>query len=454
MNTLDPKQLKIALKSKSREEQIRAVDTIQQVQPADGIPILLGALNNFTMARSFMQGRVSDRKHNKDFALHILKALCDLTATVHDLDPTVRKTIEGQIVTYYGTYIRPSDEKKDHDDAEFRLNVSIYSQLAILASRFGTKRLGADATLESVYKACFGWSYEEPSSHLRYATVADEIVTDEAQVKVALPLLLQELTGAEHLWARKSQHLGLAAGLLLAGFGTLLTTAIVTITKGMASGLAARQLDKAQSFLLLSPESINPRAFQSMSDPVRFLTALHAYGTGFAKLAEHYPDLVHNEFTQHQRSLEKSVLGFALAVNGNPTIRETLRRLSASTLEDDWSSKILAYEGLIALANHDRTADSVTIDEQIAALGDKDLRVRTAVAYVMSRTGNQIYWPHLAQLADSTESSLRKVALPALLSLAEGGDASADGKLRSISEQDKDKEVRESARQYLSQLQR
>jgi hypothetical protein len=187
---------------------------------------------------------------------------------------------------------------------------------------------------------------------------------------------------------------------------------------------------------------------------VRFLTALHAYGTSFAKLAEQYPQLVQSEFTQRQRPLEKSVLGFALAVNGDPTIRETLRQLSSSRLEDDWSIKILAYEGLIALANHERTAAGVTIEEQIAALGDQDRRVSTVIAYVMSRTGNPIYWSYLTQLADSTESSLRTVALPALSSLAEGGDASAHGKLRSMAEQDKDKDVRESARQYLSQLQR
>ncbi len=350
----------------------------------------------------------------------------------------------------------------DYDKEEFPLDIKIIRLLNTLNTLL--QKFEKDARVknydseEIMYQTIF-WAVRQNEQelqgkcnlgNLRYTIVADEIISNEEQAKRAIPLIVGNIANEKTRWVKESNWgTGLAASLLLGGFGSLLTAVIVTTAKNVALDVTSRQT--AQSLLLLTPASINSQTFSKMPDQASFLASMHACGTGLAKLGAQYSTIIKQELSKLKRSQnhERAILAFALAVNGEISVIETLRNL---TLSDDWLAKIIAYEGLIALANSEDTGHQVKVSEQITALDDRDLRVSTYIAHVLTSTQNPLYKPQLVKLAESHEDSLRMASLHTLFVQALNGDEIASTKLKSMAEQDKDNNVREQAGKYVIQL--
>lgn len=286
--------------------------------------------------------------------------------------------------------------------------------------------------------------------NLRYMIAADEIINNEELAKHAIPLMVDNIAIEKARWIKESNWgTGLAVSLLLGGLGSLLTAVVVSTAKNVALDVSSRQT--ARSVFLLTPETINSQTFSKMPEQACFLAAMHSCSTGLAKLAAQYPGIIQEELSKLKRSQihERAILAFALAINGEASVGEPLRNLSHS---DDWLAKIIAYEGLIALANSKDTSHHVEISEQITALDDRDMRVSTYIAYVMTSTQNPIYHPQLVKLSESREAPLRIASLHVLFIQAKNGDKISKDKLESIATQDKDKDVQEQAEMYVMQL--
>ncbi len=443
MPNADMRQLQAALKSKSREEQLRAIYTIRHFRRLEALPDLAAAATSFSMLMSLQGGRAPDRQQAKALLLPILEALSDLGGPAQP-DAKWQGFLKTGLAAL-ASHIRASDEQKDLGDDEAQLNLKLARCLMAIGGPVGAEGVG---------KALFSpvdVTKSTATSHLRYVVAVDQLALDEARVRAALPWLFRGAVTDEERWTPKT-NVGLAAGLLWAGFGTLLTTLVNSFVDGVARDLAARETVSVRSLLLLTPEAVAPNALAAASDQTRLLTAMHAYGTGLAKLAAAFPALIQAELARAQKPILRALLGFALALNDDPEVYALLRRLAVSISRDDWMIKLLANEGLIALANSAAGAGRVPEAEQVAALADHDLRISTSIAYVLLGTRNAAYLPHVAKLAGSDEAALRRAALPAVFGLAQSGDATARQTLAGLAQLDRDKEVREEAKKLVARL--
>jgi len=446
MPNADLRQLQQALKSKSRDEQLRAVYTIRHLRRQDALPDLVAAATSFSLLMTLQGGRSPDRKQAKALLLPVLEALVELGEPAA---PDAKWT--GFLKTGTATlaaHVRWSDEQKDLDDEEAQVNLKLVRCLLALGGP------AAVSSLEGAFKAVFSPTdvTKNPTvSHLRYAVAAGELAVEEARAGAIAAWLCRSALTDEQRWTPKSSP-GLAAGLLWAGFGTLLTAVINSFVEGVARDMAARETVEVRSLLLLTPEAVAPHALDQATDQTRLLTALHAYATGLTRLGAAHPAVFQAELARGPRPLIRALLGLALALNGDREAHGLLRRLTDSISPEDWLIKILANEGLIVLANSAAGAELVPLAAQVAALADHDRRVRTSVAYLLLGTRNPAYLPHLAKLADADEAALRRAALPALFALAQAGEAAAGKTLNGLAEFDRDKAVREEAKQLQSKL--
>lgn len=225
---------------------------------------------------------------------------------------------------------------------------------------------------------------------------------------------------------------------------------LVTVAMSVGSNLLNRAMITSQgqsaAALMVPHKTVDPKVLKDMPLQARKIVALHCYSTALATIASRDSAPVKAELSVRKKPLERAVISLALAQNGDPSVGSVLKQLRS---DSDWTVRLLAYEGLIVLAD---VAGRAPGPDQLAALQDSDVRVRTAVARVMVSTGDATYAPHILTLTDSSDKKQRKAVLPVIAILASTGHQPAVVKLQQLAQGDPDEQVREGARAILRDI--
>jgi hypothetical protein len=218
----------------------------------------------------------------------------------------------------------------------------------------------------------------------------------------------------------------------------------------LAGTIVANVIEKNQSYsqgsavsaLMVQPQSIQPVVFRNLPVPLRMMTAFHCYSTALASIEKCQPGSVLKQFNLREKTIERAIIGLALAQSGNGSVENWLVHLSK---DSDWVVRVFAYEGLVVLAD---VLGNPPGNAQIAALSDGDARVSGAAASVMVNTRNPFYPPYLFSLTNSSSEKHREAVVGCIAMLAKNGDLQAKSVLSRMANNDSNKGIR----QYASQL--
>jgi hypothetical protein len=440
MNSLDLKQLQRSLNSKLPEERLKAVEDVRQSHATEAIPTLIKTLNGFRL-------RSGDRKREKMFIIAILETLLDFSESA-DVEPLKKWLGSYSFSTSAGSFIG-SNLFKNQDEEEIQLNIRIIKLLDDLIAKFPQKtRLGTSKP--TLFILCIQPPFQNDNKHpgnLRYMLALDEFISTPERVKEHLPAVINLIGREQSRWSSSGFGTSLlAVGLLSLGFGTLLSAVVMTAVEGAAKERQTREASRA-STLTVTPEMLEPQTFNGLPAQARQILALRCYVTGFSRIASQHSEVVKEEWSKRSKVLEKAVLGYALALTGDSTPYDSLKRLAS---ERELVVRILAYEGLIALANSG--VSEVSLSDQTKGLSDSELIVALSVAYAMLRTQNPEYTSQLVELGTRSDALQREQFIPLIFALAKRGEQEATDRLKIIANQDENKKVRDTAQNYLQQL--
>lgn len=239
------------------------------------------------------------------------------------------------------------------------------------------------------------------------------------------------------------------------GIGYLITTFdpisfLVTATFSVAYNVIGRviiaQQGKNNAAWMVSTDDLIPERLEKLPGQVRKMIALHCYSTALSDLGQRHLAALQDEWRKRKKPLECAVLGLALAQNGDGAVAKNLETLRA---DSDWGVRILAYEGLIALAQE---SGPVAESLPLRALQDEDLRVRVAIAKIMADSQNPAYVPPLLEAVNVNDKKQRQALTPIVAQLARQGAPSARARLQLLANGDPDAEVRTLAQTHLRTL--
>ncbi|MBN1875119.1 MAG: hypothetical protein JXA33_12875, partial [Anaerolineae bacterium] len=207
---------------------------------------------------------------------------------------------------------------------------------------------------------------------------------------------------------------------------TFLVTAAASVAYNVIGRAILNSQGRNAASWMVSPLTLDPSEFEKLTGQLRKMIALHCYGTALVSLGQRHRKTLQEEFCKCKKPLERAVLGLALGELGYATVADTLRTLSE---DSDWSTRILAYEGLVALVAHSETVKS---SECLRALKDSDQRVRVAVAKVLADTQNPVYVPALVKLLNTQDNKQLEAYRPVVAQLARNGVPEAQVKLQQL----------------------
>lgn len=225
----------------------------------------------------------------------------------------------------------------------------------------------------------------------------------------------------------------------------VLITSIISVGYTLFGRSAIADEGKLAAAMMVTDDPVTPDLLKNVPLDVRKVMALRCYSTALSTIADHSPESVKAELKVRNKSLERAVIGLALARRGDEAVYQMLKKLRDSS---DWVTRLLAYEGLVVLVD---ATGRMPGQDQLAALKDEDIRVRTAAAQVMARAKESTYYaPHILALADADSKKQRMAILPVVAWLASNGYPSAVARLQVLARRDSNRAIRESAKDFLS----
>jgi len=183
--------------------------------------------------------------------------------------------------------------------------------------------------------------------------------------------------------------------------GFLITTTL-SVAYNVIGRVISAQQGKNNAAWMVSTDDLIPERLEKLPGQVRQMIALHCYSTALSDLGQRHLTVLQDEWRKRKKPLECAVLGLALAQNEDVAVAENLKALRA---DSDWSVRILAYEGLIALAQQ---TEQIAVSLCLRALQDQDLRVRIAIARILADTRDPAYVSPILAAANVEEKKQRQ----------------------------------------------
>lgn len=223
-----------------------------------------------------------------------------------------------------------------------------------------------------------------------------------------------------------------------------------------------------QLHLVLTPDAINATSLATFPESIRLMISLRFYARGLAKLEAKFPTCVKTELAntlenekqmKHQLAqilsggkldkiddMKHQVLKLALAINGDTSVYK------GQTGTQTFEGSHLFLEGKFILGNKDAGKEADIELCRTVLQENQDSLIRAMIAQWMIETQNPIYIPLIFELSEIPSNDFRISSLRPLRMLARKGDATALDRLRSMAQNDPDKNIRKTAEDYLKQL--
>lgn len=395
-------QLIALIENNSEELPIHAIQKLGQLKASAATPVLLSLLKT---PPKYVRGRMEE-------LLFALEALVEIEAG----NSTIASELAKPFNKYYKLYL--------------------FGILIVPFAQAFARLNSADLAMKALKLLTEPSKHDKVGINLQFVLQAAEICGTEA-----LTYLCKNIMKERRRW-----NPGISYLIVYPDPIALLVTVSTSVAYNLLVRAKIASKGKSMAALMVTPQTVEPQVLKEIPLQTRMMLALHCYSTALATIASRDPGSVQAQLALWKKPLEQAIISLSLAQNGVLSVESRLKQLCSHS---DWIVRLLAYEGLVVLADF---ASKTPEPDQLAALQDRDLRVRTAVAHVMASTGNLTYAPHILALADASDRKQCRAILPVIAVLASAGHKPSVTKLHELAEKVPDDMIRRDAGVILGNL--